>query len=120
MVEKNKFEKCEKCSITNKEACLRAFGSVECGKILLDDLLIDKTVEPKEFDEYSYWEKQLKEKITQDEKEGCLLCGNNVSLFKIQRVHDGKMLCREKVIYLCSNCMSLQDSFQELYFSLTI
>ena len=74
----------------------------------------------REFDEYSYWEKQLKEKITQDEKEGCLLCGNNVSLFKIQRVHDGKMLCREKVIYLCSNCMSLQDSFQELYFSLTI
>ena len=44
MVEKNKFEKCEKCPITNKEACLRAFGSVECGKILLDDLLSDKTI----------------------------------------------------------------------------
>ena len=59
MVEKNKFEKCEKCPITNKEACLRAFGSVECGKILLDDLLSDKTVEPKFSSLYVDYSKEL-------------------------------------------------------------
>ena len=48
MVEKNKFEKCEKCPITTKNACLLSFGSVECGNILLNNLLSDNLVESRE------------------------------------------------------------------------
>ena len=60
-------------------------------------------------------EREIFLKANQDKE--CVLCGNNMALFEIHRIHDGKYCYDGETVLLCSMCMSNQKCFDDLFFA---
>ena len=94
------FEVCEECPITNKKACIIAFGSKECAKILVSG--IKKQVKAEQYEAF-YEANRDKE---------CELCGcglGEVALFEVHKIMDSEMVFDGETIVLCHNCMTGVD-----------